>query len=140
MCVNIFYTSYKIWGSRCPKFRKTSPSTNKNPQHIFQLCLITKLTINGLLQLNFESETIVIFVILKHMCAQLEDLLHILRGRFWKNNTRCIDGFFYLSEPKSLKILDLSHISCVTSLFLKLRPCIPWRWKARTLSARTTAI
>ena len=56
----------------------------KTPKHIFQLCLtITKITINGLSQLNFESETIVIFVIVNHMCAQLEDLLHtILRARF----------------------------------------------------------
>ena len=44
----------------------------------------------------------------------------------------------HLSEPRSLKILDLSQISCVTSLFLKLRPCMPCLWKARTLSAKQT--
>ena len=71
---------------RCPKFRKTSPLTIQNPQHIFQFCL--KITINDLSQLNFESETIVIFVIVMHICAQLEDLLHILRALFWQNNTR----------------------------------------------------
>ena len=46
------------------------------------------LTINGLSQLNFERDPIVIFVIVKHMCPQLEELLHILRARFWQNNTR----------------------------------------------------
>ena len=46
--------------------------------------------------------------------------------------------FSHLSEPRSLKILDLSQISCVTSLFLKLRPCMPCLWKARTLSAKQT--
>ena len=35
-------------------------------------------------QLNFESDPIVIFVIVKHMCLQLENLLHILQDRFWQ--------------------------------------------------------
>lgn len=39
-----------------------------------------------------------------------------------------------LSEPKSLNILELSEISCVISLDLKLRPCIPCLQKANTLS------
>ncbi len=43
-----------------------------------------------------------------------------------------------LSEPRSLKIRDRSQISCVISLLLKLRPCIPCLWKASTLSARQT--
>jgi hypothetical protein len=43
-----------------------------------------------------------------------------------------------LSDPTSLNILDLSQISCVTSLFLKLLPCIPCLWNASTLSVRQT--
>ena len=61
---------YKVTLTRCPKFWETSHSTIKNPEHIFQLCLtITKITINGLLQLNFESETIVIFLLFLSTCA-----------------------------------------------------------------------
>ena len=44
----------------------------------------------------------------------------------------------YLSEPTSLNILVLSWISCVTSLLLKLLPCIPCLWKASTLSVKHT--
>ena len=42
------------------------------------------------LKLNFENDPIVIFVIVKHMCPQLEDLLHILRDRFWQNDPSVI--------------------------------------------------
>ena len=63
--------------TRCPKFRKTSPSTIKNPS-----ITITKITENGLSQLNFERPFTVIFVIVKHMCAQLEDVVRILRACF----------------------------------------------------------
>lgn len=44
----------------------------------------------------------------------------------------------YLSEPNNLNILVRSQISCVISPFLKLLPCIPCLWNARTLSASTT--
>ena len=44
----------------------------------------------------------------------------------------------YLSDPTSLNILDLSQISWVTSLFLKLLPCIPCLWKASTESVKQT--
>ena len=50
-----------------------------------------------------------------------------------------LGSYTYLSEPRSLNILVRSKISCVTSLFLKLRPCIPCLWNASTLSARQTA-
>ena len=40
--------------------------------------------------LKFESYPIVIFVIVKHMCPQLKDLLHILRDGFWQNDLECI--------------------------------------------------
>lgn len=43
-----------------------------------------------------------------------------------------------LSDPRSLKILVLSEISCVTSLDLKLLPCIPCFQNASTLSCRQT--
>ena len=46
--------------------------------------------------------------------------------------------FSHLSEPTSLNIRDRSQISWVTSLFLKLRPCIPCLWKASTLSVKHT--
>ena len=60
------------------------------------MCLtITKITINFLSQLNFESDPIVIFVIVKHMCPQLEDVLHILRDRFLAEKYD-IKVFFYL--------------------------------------------
>ena len=52
--------------------------------------------------------------------------------------TKTSDRMGYLSDPTSLNILDLSQISWVTSLFLKLLPCIPCLWKASTESVKQT--
>lgn len=43
-----------------------------------------------------------------------------------------------LSDPRSLKTRVSSKISWTISLFLRLLPCIPCLWKARTESARHT--
>lgn len=44
----------------------------------------------------------------------------------------------YLSEPSNLYVLLGSLISCVTSPFLKLLPCMPCLWNANTLSGKQT--
>lgn len=44
----------------------------------------------------------------------------------------------YLSDPSSLYVLLGSLISCVTSPFLKLLPCMPCLWNASTLSGKQT--
>ena len=104
---------------RCPKYREASPSPIKNPHHIFKLCLtITKITISGLSQLNFDRPFIVTFVIVNHICAQLEDMVQILRARFWQTKTRCVlylkskhdtsvfcsrkKGFFFIKQNRTL--------------------------------------
>ncbi|CAD1477064.1 unnamed protein product, partial [Heterotrigona itama] len=44
----------------------------------------------------------------------------------------------YLSDPSNLYVLLGSLISCVTSPFLKLLPCMPCLWNANTLSGKQT--
>ena len=114
----------------CQFLQKVTQPTNHSPlslllhgvqnsekrARIFQLCLIiTKITINGLSQLNFETKTIVILVIVMHMCAQLENLLHILRARFWQNNTRCITSLLCKKSHLSLLRLILIFLRTVSN-------------------------
>ena len=65
---------------------------------------------NDLAQRNFEQLFIVIFVIVKHMCAQFRDLLRILRARFMRkwDIVQCAPCCY------SSSIMDYNH-HCVWS-------------------------
>ena len=67
------------------------PTENNNNKNNIKWSLTAKF---------FEKLFIVIFVIIKHMCAQLRDLLRILRARFMREWDKVIITILFLKTPK----------------------------------------
>ena len=100
---------------------KNEPVNDEKPAAYLPIVLNNNNNKLSLTVKFWKLYTIVIFVIVKHMCAQLEDLLHILRARFWQNNTRCIYWSFFGSwDDPVCFFMSMAKVLCLVVCDRKL--------------------